>query len=339
MKFESAYIAQWALANEEIPAHLIWDKDEEFDKIFIELPKELKFWQPLGVRKFEYSGSNIIIKRSDLISPNYFGFIVKSTGIFKDVLAVNRIRVTFLLNHDLVGERVLDAKIVRPLIKISDAPAKVVISDNSDFRKLFNIIISHAGLGTAVMEIDMITEGDVISVSNSLYFEIITDIVTDLRQRDTSKKVAELKEFQIEQRFLENMTYQVLKKLDKGEFPTQLADEALSDIKELMKDEIGRERMSRLIYARIRRLLLAVLLYYFERRPNEDIEIPAGKIKALLRPQIRNVSLIIKYKDSIGNEYEPVQHVVEIEDIRTKKIEMFEAPLNIKFQNKPFRAE
>jgi hypothetical protein len=335
VKFESIYIGQWALANEEIPAHIIWDREEKVDTIIIELPDELQFSQAIGVNKFSVKDSNVIINGNDLIAPNYFAFVVKSARTFNEINVIKTIRVKFFSDNHLIGEKILNAKIVRPLIRIKEAPNEIIIDDKTNRKRLLDIVITHSGLGTAVMEVDVMTGGDVISLSDSLYFEILKDIAE--RVWDDSNLEHDYDEFQVEQHFVEDMTYEVIKKMDRGDLPLELDKQTLHEIKEVMQDSVGREKMTKLIYSRIHRLMVAALLYYFDRRPHEDIEIPLGKIKTLLRPEMREISLLVKYKDSLGNEYEPEKHVIQINDLRMKK-EKFEAPLNIKFESKPFRA-
>ncbi len=48
IKFKT-YIAPWVLPNEDIPAHLIWDKDFEFNHIEIYLPEDIKLKEILNV--------------------------------------------------------------------------------------------------------------------------------------------------------------------------------------------------------------------------------------------------------------------------------------------------
>jgi len=49
MKILSEYIAPWALCNEEIPIHLIWEPDFEYDYIQIHTPPEIVIREFLNI--------------------------------------------------------------------------------------------------------------------------------------------------------------------------------------------------------------------------------------------------------------------------------------------------
>lgn len=94
----SEYIAPWALAREEIPAHLLWDPSFSYDSIHVELPPDLDLKRFFNVESYTELDSSFEIQK--LITPNFFGFTVASREPYQDYRVRREIRVTFLLEKE-----------------------------------------------------------------------------------------------------------------------------------------------------------------------------------------------------------------------------------------------
>ena len=76
VKLISGYIAPWALSNEEIPIHLVWDPSLEYKLIQVETPEGITVEDLFNVQSFEKRGPRLTINA--LKTSNYLGFLVSS---------------------------------------------------------------------------------------------------------------------------------------------------------------------------------------------------------------------------------------------------------------------
>jgi hypothetical protein len=175
LKVISEFVAPWALPNEKIPIHLIWESEFSYDIIRVRLPKEFKVHEFLNVEDYLIEGSTILIKK--LMTPNYFGLVLYSTEIYKEILTRKEILVEFLFQGQVKYKHTFTARIIRPKLQIIEAPKIIVVKEGIDPRKLINFSVKYSGLGRARIRIEATHLGEIISHTESLYYQILKRIV------------------------------------------------------------------------------------------------------------------------------------------------------------------
>lgn len=342
MDINSEYIAPWAISKERFPLHLIWSNDSAFDKIKIHLHPDLKIRELLNVKNYSIVGNTIEFGPNDLFGPNYFSLILFGDKTYNDLMKELPIEISFLNNSVTYFKKELTAHIMRPKISIENAPDKIIIDDNTKLKNLLNFKILHKGLGKVKVELVATTKGEIISQSDSLYFQVIQEVAEDLSEitESTSEITSEStyddlsddlfleKGLSVEPNVIQNYTTRVLDMIDSGKYPSTMRKKMFEHLSEISKDEKGREKLIQIIYTKLHRVILSYLLYYFDKNPHEDIEIPGGKFHLNLDIGVKTFILKIAYIDSQKNSYDPIEHSVQIVDNRTNKIQ-FQLPINI----------
>ena len=119
IKFKT-YIAPWVLPNEDIPVHLIWNNDFEFDYVKIILPQDIALKEIINVNNYETKANIIKIPKNEIkrVSfPNFFGLILIYTLTKIEELKLFRdIKISFYKGNIPKFNTTLTAKIFRPKI-------------------------------------------------------------------------------------------------------------------------------------------------------------------------------------------------------------------------------
>lgn len=98
--YVKGYIPRWALPRENIPVHIEWQNDINYDEIRIRKPDDFNFIDFLNVECVKISGNlaiiNRVIKSSLINTITYFGFSICSTGIYDELKVAKTISIEFL---------------------------------------------------------------------------------------------------------------------------------------------------------------------------------------------------------------------------------------------------
>jgi len=338
----SEYIAPWALPSEDIPIHFHWMPEPSLEAIRIELPPKFSVVEVLNADEYscEYENNQLSIDSSALKSDNYFGMVVRCTKKYRKTLAKCPIKVSFTSRNEELSSRILEATIVRPKLKVVDAPRKLTIDDKVNPRKLFNLTVAHFGLGTAEIKMQVVAEGQTVSSPDSLYLEILHELCEEILGGGSGRK-EEIEPvdhgFRLDERWLQDTTQAIADQIQKGHVPPEMKREAIQEVLRLLASETERERILKAIYSRLRRLVLGALLYYLDRYPEEDIYLPYGRIRTIFRSEVKRLKVRLKYNDSMGNRYSPIQVIIDIDDRRTHKDKIFQAPINVAWKREQFQ--
>jgi len=342
MKLISEYIAPWAIAKEAIPLHLIWEsKENEFDFVEIDKPKNFEIREILNVTNYHLLKSKIKFSDKDLLSKDYFGLVISSNKTFDDLVSIFPITVRFLKNDKEFFSKTLNATIVRPKIRFKDPPSEIIIDDNTNLKKLLNFNIIHKGLGKVQLGFTASAKGDIISQSGSLYFDVLEEICNDLtagklKEESVNLKISEHEEFSFDPIMIQDHTTKILDMIKSGNFPSTVRREIFKELCDIANDPQRRNGLIKVIYSKLQRLFISYLLYYFDRNPHEDIELPVGKINVNLNFGIKLIILKITYTDSYDNTYEPIESSLIIKDKR-KNTEKFQIPINLNWASEPIQ--
>lgn len=334
MDMISEYVAPWALPSEDIPIHFFWVPEPSLETIRIELPPKFSVVEVLNADEYSsgHEGTQLTIDCRALKSNNYFGMIVRSSKKHRKTLVQCPIKVSFISSNEVLSSRILKATVVRPKLKVIDAPKKLIIDDKVNPAKLFNLTIAHFGLGTAEIEMRVVAKGQTVSSPDSLYLEILQELCEEILggERKSTEEVEPLNHgFRLDERWLQATTREIANQIQKGYIPPEMKKEATQKVLQLLTSETERERILKAIYSRLRRLVLGALLYYMDRYPEEDIYLPYGRIRTIFRSQVKTMKVRFSYNDSMGNRYSPIQVIIEIDDRRTDKDKIFRAPINV----------
>lgn len=344
MQIASQYIAPWAIAKEPFPLHLIWDPEEKFDFVEIELPKECEVRELLNVREYQDTRSKIRFSNMSLFSPNYFSLVAASKTTFDELIKKIPITISFLLDDKKIFSRTFYAQIVRPRIDIEESPLEIAINDNTNAKKLLNFTVKHTGLGKAKIDFTANVKGNIISESDSLYFQVFREVAEDLEKGELDKDDTveeEMKaqyDFSLDPIAMQKHVTNILDLIKSKKAMGNVRKEVFEKLLEFIDDEESREALVRAIYTKLQRIFISYLLYYFDKSPHDDVEMLGGKMKLNMNYGIKSINFKISYTDSQENSYEPIETTVNVSDARTKK-DKFEIPINIKWISKPLKME
>ncbi len=119
-----SFIGPWVLPNEEIPVHIIWDNNFEFNNIKIEKPEDLTLSEFINIENYHQDNNLYIIHKKNIKKhgesknyPCFFGiiFMFKNQN-FNDLKLFRDIKVKFYKDNEVVQELPFIAKIFRPML-------------------------------------------------------------------------------------------------------------------------------------------------------------------------------------------------------------------------------
>jgi hypothetical protein len=336
MQFVNKYIAPWALPNEAFPIHCVWTPEEAIEKIIINIPSEYALEDTLNFTEYEIDNlGKMTINLKDVKTNNYFGIALKYPFIIKDIEKRDDVDVTFLDKRgSMLGKTTFKTRIVRPKLELLNPPQEIIVTDNTNLKKLINLQIAYRGLAAAKLNTEVTHSGNSIGKIDSIYFEALKELydkVLDLN----AELVDPFTQFKVDEEVIKGIannffTLPNFEKFPLDKLPFKLDDAQWSFLKEILSDETKREAVFRVVYASLRSLLLSSLLYYGECNPEEGIKLLDGKIVVNLKNRIGEFLVVIKYSDSLNNVYEPLKAKLRVIDMRkTVKIDEFDAPINI----------
>ena len=325
VKLISGYIAPWALSNEEIPIHLVWDPSLEYKFIQVETPEGITVKDLFNVESFEKRGSRLTINA--LKTPNYLGFLVSSQVIHQKPHVRKEIKVEFISPNNEKHSHSFVANIYRPLLTFEEKPKKVIFSDDSNLRNLVNFSLKLQGFGRIRTRFEISTGGEFRTRAEPLYREVVRRMVSSLKLDETSSE--EKKDIEIDAIRLQAIAKEFIGKMKKGEFPLDVGKEDLEDFQRWVGDEKNQIQIADLVSRHLENILIDSLLFYFEKYPTDNVELAQGRPVTLIERATRGIKIRIRYWDSLENEYEPINVLIPIEDIRTDKKRRIELPINI----------
>lgn len=335
MKVISEFIAPWALAKEDIPIHMIWKSELPYDTIRIRLPEKFKVHELFNVDEHLAKGLTILIKR--LKTSNYFGLVVFASETYKENLTRKEITIEFLSHGEVKYSHTFTARVIRPLLEVMKAPEKIVVREDIDPRKLINLSVKYSGLGTAKIAIKVGHKGATISYTDSLYRQILKRLINEkIFLSHELKEVVSREDIEIDPESLKKLSEEMVERMKTGRgiLPSDIDQETLREFNEWIKDSKNINKLMNIVYSEIEQLMIGAILYYLDRHPSEDIELIGGITKTIFKSRVKEMIIRIHYKDSLDNEYEPIEIPIKVDDQRKNVERIFEAPINIEWITK-----
>lgn len=335
MEFLNEYIAPWVLPKQAIPVHCVWVPDENLKRIKITIPDGYALTDTLNFTQYDYykKTKTVSISTDNLKSDNYFGIVLTYPKIIEDIEKRDEVTIYFLdAENDSLGKSVFHTRIVRPKLELLRFPKEIVVTDTTKPKDLINLEILHKGFGTANLNIDVIHSDKNISRVDSLYLDVLRDlfkrIYTSINDHEEIETIDDLKS---NEEVLRETARVLLDQSVGRNLPFEFDEQQLDEVIKILRDETQRVRIYGILHSSLRSLLLAALLYYSERHPEEDVKLLYGQIVADLTKRIDELTIKICYYDSIWNKYPAIEAKIRVIDKRAFKDsqDQFEAPINI----------
>ena len=328
MKILSEYIAPWALCNEGIPIHLVWEPDFEYDCIRIHTPPEIVVSEFFNVESYEKKNSEILV--NSLKTPNFFGFVASSVKTIENQHEIKTITVESISKNEAKYRHTFTANLYRPKLALVEGPKSVALTDDTDLQKLVNVSLKISGFGRIQIRTEVSSGGEFVSRAEPLYREIIQRMISTFKLGEPTK---EEKGIQINPLYIQETAKSFIEKMEKGEFPLNVDKEDLKEFKTWLEQDDTRNKLMDMVSRHVENLLIDSLLFYFERHPTDNVDLIQGKPVSLIERATQQISIRFRYRDSVNNEYEPLLVKIPIEDARTEKAKetKIEIPINIKW--------
>lgn len=348
----SGYVVPWALPNEKIPMHVKWSPDVLFDKIHVKIPSDFKILDILNVDEAELKEHEAIIKKvKQPIEgvPSYFGMVISASKIFKELKMAKKIKIEFLRNEKTFYCLELYSRIFRPRLEVVKFPEEIELTDYPKKNKL-PLNLKYIGFGDIEVIIEASIGGRIVSMGASIIYELLRRLwLSDIAEKRRGKmektidKEREMRRRQlwVEPAYIRKMAQELQEKIDKGAIPTEELDaEAIASLKEWLTDVKTKDKFMEILYEKTEELLLSLLMDLFEKNPTNNVKLKDAKtvIRTKIKTPVTKLTLKLRYKDKIENEYPPIEIPIRIQDRRTEASGMLiEIPIFVKkWENEPF---
>jgi len=321
--------------------HCVWAPEESLRKIEITIPDNYDIYDILNFTEYDFDETTrtLSISVDNLKSNNYFGVVLTYPNIIEDIEKRDEVRVSYLdIENNVLNKLIFRTRIVRPKLELLRCPEEILVKDSTNPKDLINLEVLHKGFGTAYLNIDITHNGANISKADSLYFEVIRSVLEKIISSISDEKDQLLDGIELDEEILRKTAEKVLTRNALKNLPFDLDKEQINEVVEILRDETKREMVYRIIYSSFRSLLLAALLYYSEKHPQEDIQLLSGQIAADMKNKIDELDIRMNYYDSMLNDYPPIEAKIRVLDKRTLKDELreFKVPINVKWKKDVF---
>jgi hypothetical protein len=338
LEFINKYVAPWVLPGQAIPIHCVWVPEKDLRRIELCIPNDYSLLDTLNFEQYTYDKSTnaVAIPVDNLKSDNYLGIVITHPDIIDRIEKRDIVSLHFLDKESVVLDKLsLQTRVVRPKLEFLSYPKEIIVSDETNPKDLINLEILHSGFGTANLDMTVSHSGVEISKTDSVYFDVVRRVIEEIAHSlEGEKDVSMPEEFEVDEKMLRQTAQTLLKEASQEDLAYDISSDELREVKELLKDERKKEVVNRILLSNLRPLLMAALLYYSERHPEEDIKLLYGKITADLKERVDELSIKIAYYDSLWNVYPPIEAKIRVLDMRNFRGEShkFEAPVNIRWK-------
>jgi hypothetical protein len=335
------HIAPWALPNEAMPIHIRWEPQFDFQTATVSIPEGFDFAEFTNLDEVRIEGLKAIVNKSKVTkeaSSSYFGCVIRCKEIPKQISFEGAVLISFAHHDRVVFSRELRAKIFRPQLTFADAPETIKLEDSTTVRSL-PLHLRYTGFGDVQLRVEATIGGKIVSEGGSIAFEILRRLwLSEISEKEENQTVAKKKEtMKVAPEYVKAIAVQQI--VDSGQVPTGMFDrEVFEEIREWLQDVRRRQVFMDVLYSRTEDMLLSMLVDLLESHPATNVRLvdPRAKISALIRAPIENLTLRLRYRDLLGNNYDPVEVPIKIIDERTQAKPALDIPIVIeKWDDKP----
>ena len=331
MKLISEYVAPWALPKEDVPIHLVWEKEFSYDVIRVKLPTDLIVREFFNVEHYSetsnQNGSVYLITKLRTI--NFFGLTVATRDNFEEPQIKRIINVTFVKDEKEIFSRSYEVNVFRPYVSIIENPQIITITDDYvQKREPFWITMKLFGFGNVQIRNEISSGGEFIESAEPLYSAIIRKVVSSLNL-DTPGKAR--KGIEIDPLYLQRKVKEYVQRIEQNEFPLDVDKKDIESLQNWIRDSSNKEKIIELISKHVETLIVDSLLFYFERYPSDSIQMPQGKPVMFIEKATQKIAIRFLYRDAMLNEYKPIEIRIDVNDRRTNKNIPLKIPINIRW--------
>jgi hypothetical protein len=305
----------------------MWEDTFNINKIEVHLPNSMNLIEFYNVDNYEFSENMYVINK--LKTKNYFGLVVNSKELIKEMHLKQNIIIKFYNDSDILAEKNLTANLYRPFVKILNKPDKLIIDETNKLST--NIEVEVSGFGKIELLNDIESGGEFFERSESIYREILRRVLTNYNKeinKDKEKKII------INPKYIERKTKEIMDTIIKKNIPIEVDQTTLNELYKWLENEENIKKINEIVSKEIENLIVDSILFYFEKNPENDVYLPQGQPSIYIEKAIKQVRLRFRYKDSVGNEYEPISFKIDIIDNRKNNFDSLEIPIKIKWNFK-----
>jgi hypothetical protein len=329
----SYYIAPWALPREEVPIHLVWEKQIDFDFIRIDLPAGIQVKEFYNVHIFKDHDNSVIIKK--LKTSGFFGFVIALEELFDSLHLAKDITLAFVKSDRNLYSKTLRANFYRPKLELIDSPKSITLIDNADLKQILKMTLKLVGFGRINITTDINIGGGFHTRGEALYRELVGRLLSAFKNLEFDD--TEERGISIDPNWLEKEAKKYVRKLKHGEVPDEFSEHDLEEFREWINNPENSEAVLEALSRQMENILIDSLLFYFDRFPTDGVEFRQGTPAMCIESATENVQIRFRYSDSLQNEYEPIQMAVRIFDQRTSNRDETEIPINIRWIKETMR--
>jgi hypothetical protein len=326
------FVAPWALPGEEIPILAQWEPETAVTGFRLEIPEEFNVTESHNVSESSTQGGTLTATK--LERPGYAAVYIKTDRIPPGVMSKNPLRISFMTVDGSEIQRTHVLSIVRPLVEFVGEGPELVLREK-DLQSSYGspplvLRLRHTGLGVVNLQIRCRFKGLIISQNQDIIRAVVqrvmgllpTHEVAQIAKPDESvMSMAKNAGLEVEidplkPESVEILYDQVMDFLSGGELPADLTSEAgLDEIKETFA-HIDMDAFNELVHGQLYTLYTRYLIDGIRRYPSDFSEIQGGPAGVRVDSITNEIHVEVKYTDSQGNRYDPIETKVTVRDLR-----------------------
>ncbi len=328
IKFDT-FIGPWALPNEEIPAHIIWNVDFDFDFIKIFFPEKIKLIDILNVGHYHKEKNTVSLFKSEIKRidfPKYFGFIVTYTFMDFDKLKLFKdIKIEFYKDDKIIFEIILTAKIFRPKLVNKSEIGPIILTDG-ELNFTIPLNLECRGFGFIDIKLKALINRVEFSIDQNVIERVKKNLEKKYSIITESYEQVEVKKIQINKKSLTNF-FKVLNKYIKMLKDLEESNKNNGSEKKKIKKKITEFFDEKNVeFEFINDFFLELLDQIVIRNKFENIlmrdpylEIPNEKFNEF----IERIIIFVNYHDLNDNEYEDLEIPLVVRDLQRSSRNIF----------------
>ena len=178
MVLRDVYVPKEQLQGQELPAHILWDREYKYGKIDVFIPSGLKLKEVYNSNEFE-STNPLAVK--SVIENGFLGLLF-DVDFFEKQLVTTKLKFVF---YDTEGNTVemieKEVTLFRPKIEVVNIPETIDISEKITGK----IVLKNVGYGASFVYVQFLSEGVKSHQQSSLrglYLKLQEDLVAEFEK-------------------------------------------------------------------------------------------------------------------------------------------------------------
>ncbi|MCK4757442.1 MAG: hypothetical protein KAS67_03220 [Thermoplasmata archaeon] len=353
IQLTETYIAPWALRGEEIPLHLKWEKNTEYDIIRVTVPDGFVVKDMMNVKNC--TACNQIIEIDELADDGYFGLAISNDDIFDSETIEEDVIIDFLSKSKIIHQERLSARLFRPFVTVQAYPKEMLLDDQIEASKSpsIKIQLSYVGFGDVFLDMRVKIGGKWSHTGEKFYYELLNLLFEeDLDEKTTEngeKLVNKLEESDGISRFVDSDGFEVqfekeelieeIKRFSerlviRKELPSDLLEnEDAEELRSWLEEKVKTPNFTEMLYSKFDQIILDVLINALKRNPSENVYLRDADTSALIKQTTDHIDIEICYNDALGNKYETLMIPIKVIDKRSKENKIF-IPIEVEIKSK-----